>query len=236
MTRAFTLVELMVVVTVIGIGGAVAAFNMADQVRDARASADTRTAIEDLRKEHRQAREQMLGLKVVPLVETTPGSGPVSVITYQLTRGADCVEPIGAARVKTYKYAQLSVVPSSDGVCFAANGQPVVPAAPGNQAGEAALTVKANLSGADRMVFTALRVERSGITEIVTRKTSSSVVAAVEAALQSDFQSAVSMLAGPIRGVVVNPSGAGAGEAPLHTTASECVDVTGALTTCVNLL
>jgi prepilin-type N-terminal cleavage/methylation domain-containing protein len=49
MARGFTLIELMIVVAISGVASAPAGFNMADQVKDARATAYVHTVVEELR-------------------------------------------------------------------------------------------------------------------------------------------------------------------------------------------
>jgi prepilin-type N-terminal cleavage/methylation domain-containing protein len=246
MRRAFTLIELMVVVAIIGIGGALAAFNMADQVRDARATADTRTVIEDLRMEHRRARELMLGLKVEGALGSGPG-GVVHKVRYQWVRDNACSIPVGAPREKTYDLAHLSVLRPTSGVCFDQNGQPVPVSPPPPPAGgggggggnglppppppapdDPVLTVKARLSGADRHIVTALRVEPAGITEITTRKGSSDLVGTLEGALITDFKATAAAFS-PLKGQIVE-HGDTAGEdvagcIPDEVNGVQCLDV-----------
>jgi prepilin-type N-terminal cleavage/methylation domain-containing protein len=225
MQRGFTLIELMVVVGVVGIAGAVAAFNMADQVRDARAAADVQTVVEELRKEHRLAREQMLGLKI-----TSTGHD----ITFQSTQGAHCKDGVGAPRIRAHDHAVLSVLFPTGALCLDDRGEmDVVLGQTGTTTPtEPVLTIKANLSGNDRVVFTALRFEKSGLSVIRTLKVSADGAKNIESALVSDFPGTAAILAGPLKGVVTTapPGPAGLPQAP-----PQCPDPnTGQLTTCVN--
>jgi len=238
MPRGFTLIELMVVVGIVGIAGAVAAFNMADQVKDARATADVHSVVEELRAEQRLARERMQGLKV-----TSSGHE----IVFQSTRGPHCETFDGTPRVRRHTHAALSVLLPSTGLCLDDRGEPdmevggVVGSLFGTTAPpEPVLTVKANLSGPNRVVFTALRIERTGISEISTRKISSGVVATIEAALISDFPATAAILAGPIKGVLQLAGGGGGGGGgfppPPPPPSTQCVDPgNGQLVPCVDI-
>ena len=60
----FTLVELMVVVAIVGVGGGLALFNMSEQVAEARAKADGHAMLQRIRQQHRIAKEQMTGMRM----------------------------------------------------------------------------------------------------------------------------------------------------------------------------
>jgi prepilin-type N-terminal cleavage/methylation domain-containing protein len=108
--RGFTLVEMMVVVAVVGIGGALAAYNMSDHVHDARARAEANEVVLTLRAEHRRAREQMRFLKVASTEHQ---------VTYTHTRDAACATPLGTPRTEKYQYASLKIVNAPAGfACF----------------------------------------------------------------------------------------------------------------------
>jgi prepilin-type N-terminal cleavage/methylation domain-containing protein len=113
--RGFTLVEMVVVVAVIGVAGALAAYNMSDQVRDARARAEAYELLHTLRSEHRRAREQMYHLKV-------ESSG--HNVTYTLTRDAACTAPVSTPKTVGYDYATLSILNAPAGfACFSDRGE-----------------------------------------------------------------------------------------------------------------
>jgi prepilin-type N-terminal cleavage/methylation domain-containing protein len=108
--RGFTLIEMMVVVAVVGVGGALAAYNMADHVRDARTRAEVNELVQSLRSEHRRAREQLHHLKV---------EGGARQVTYTPMRDADCAVAVGTPRVEKYRYASLAILNVTDGAaCF----------------------------------------------------------------------------------------------------------------------
>ena len=112
---------MMVVVAVVGICGALAAYNMSDQVHDARARAEANEVVLTLRAEHRRAREQMRFLKVASAEHQ---------VTYTHTRDAACATPVGTPRTETYQHASLQIVNAPKGfACFSDRGSlPTAPA------------------------------------------------------------------------------------------------------------
>ena len=117
--RAFSLVEVMVVVAVVGISGSMAMFAMSEQVADARAKSEAQALLQDIRAEHRTAKERMRGLKIT----THPSSdtNPNHTVTFQPTDPRDCTKPEGAARTVEFKFARLEMNQAK--ACFNERGE-----------------------------------------------------------------------------------------------------------------
>jgi prepilin-type N-terminal cleavage/methylation domain-containing protein len=115
--RGFSLVELMIVVSVIGIAGGIALFTMSDQIADARAKSEALALLQEIRAEHRVAKEQMRGLRIKSV---HGGSGPNKVI-FQGTRSDDCEVAVGDQRVVEFQLARLDL--NLPRACFNARGE-----------------------------------------------------------------------------------------------------------------
>jgi prepilin-type N-terminal cleavage/methylation domain-containing protein len=117
--RAFSLVEVMVVVAVVGISGSMAMFAMSEQVADARAKSEAQALLQDIRAEHRTAKERMRGLQIT----THPSSdtNPNHTVTFQPTDPRDCTKPEGAARTVEFKFARLEMNQAK--ACFNERGE-----------------------------------------------------------------------------------------------------------------
>jgi prepilin-type N-terminal cleavage/methylation domain-containing protein len=117
--RAFSLVEVMVVAAVVGISGSMALFAMSEQVADARAKSEAQALLQDIRAEHRTAKERMRGLKIT----THPSSdtNPNHTVTFQPTDPRDCTKPEGAARTVEFKFAHLKMNQAK--ACFNERGE-----------------------------------------------------------------------------------------------------------------
>jgi prepilin-type N-terminal cleavage/methylation domain-containing protein len=103
--RGFSLIELMIVVSVVGIAGGIALFSMSDQIADARAKSEALALLQEIRAEHRVAKEQMRGLRI----KSVHGSlGPNKVI-FQGTKSDDCEVAVGDQRVVEFQLARLDL-------------------------------------------------------------------------------------------------------------------------------
>lgn len=117
--RAFSLVEVMVVVAVVGISGSMAVFAMSEQVADARAKSEAQALLQDIRAEHRTAKERMRGLQI----KSQEGSGakPNHTVTFQPTDPRDCTKPVGSPRTVEFKFARLEMNQAK--ACFNERGE-----------------------------------------------------------------------------------------------------------------
>ena len=117
--RAFSLVEVMVVVAVVGVSGSMALFAMSEQVADARAKSEAQALLQDIRAEHRTAKERMRGLQI----KSQEGSAakPNHTVTFQPTDPRDCTKPEGAARTVEFKFARLEMNQAK--ACFNERGE-----------------------------------------------------------------------------------------------------------------
>lgn len=259
--RAFTLVELLTVVSMIGIGGGLAAFAMSEQIMDARAKSEANTVLQDLRAEHRSAREQMFGLKI---------TSDVAGVTFQNTRGEDCTDPVGVARTQTYKAARLSVVSPVTGACFNARGEPDPPGHPtlvggtgviigGPQLNTSTLTsaptspsaltastdivlaVEAKLSNPALQYFMPLRVDRAGIVDIGGKTTSVAEATTLKAGLKTNPEAALNALEKDVGEITAIDDGSqpvlsGGGGGTGSVIAPECpLDADGLPTNCTTV-
>jgi prepilin-type N-terminal cleavage/methylation domain-containing protein len=115
--RGFSLIELMIVVAVVGIAGGIALFSMSDQIADARAKSEALALLQEIRTEHRVAKEQMRGLRI----KSIPGtSGPNKVI-FQGTKIDDCEAEVGPPRTVEFQLARLDL--NVDKACFNDRGE-----------------------------------------------------------------------------------------------------------------
>jgi len=217
--RGFTLVELMVVVAVVGIGGALAAYNMSDQVRDARARAEANEVVLTLRSEHRRAREQMHFLKVA-------SSG--HQVTYVLTRDAACTTPVSTPHTESYQYATLAILNAPEGfACFSdrgglpnpgggggGGGGGVVGTGPGMlngtgtegegepKAGDVVLVVEAGLSDGGSELFMPVRIDPAGIAAAQMTRVSMSEASTLKGSLAIDVDETIKNIEGGIDGEI----------------------------------
>lgn len=126
-SSGFTLVELMVVVAVIGIGGGLALFNMSEQVTDARERADGHAMIARIKQEHRTAKERMLGL-------TLHTGTNKNVLKFQYAQNC---RPILGTAFESPPFMKSTNLVIVDGTgapatyCWDATGQPADPAGGG---------------------------------------------------------------------------------------------------------
>lgn len=125
--RAFSLVEVMVVVAVVGISGSMALFAMSEQVADARAKSEAQALLQDIRAEHRTAKERMRGLQI----KSQEGSAakPNHTVTFQPTDPRDCTKPVGSPRTVEFKFARLEMNQAK--ACFNERGEVLDAGAPG---------------------------------------------------------------------------------------------------------
>lgn len=120
--RAFSLAELMVVIAVIGVAGALAMFGMSSQVGESRARADSEALLRSLRAEHRAAKERMVGLSVKP----HPGGVGVKhqVLFQETARGAEC-GATGVGPTRSVEFANARLELNRPILCFNEHGEPV---------------------------------------------------------------------------------------------------------------
>ena len=113
--RGFSLIELMIVVSVIGISGGIALFTMSDQIADARAKSEGLALLQEVRLAHRVAKEQMRGLRI----KSVPGA--TNQVIFQGTKSNDCDKEVGDAKVVEFKLARLDL--STPRACFNDRGE-----------------------------------------------------------------------------------------------------------------
>jgi prepilin-type N-terminal cleavage/methylation domain-containing protein len=171
--RAFSLAELMVVIAVIGVAGALAMFGMSSQVSESRARADSAALLRSLRAEHRAAKERMVGLSVKPVLG---GVGIKHQVVFQeTTRGGACGES-GVGPTRTVEFANARLALNRPVLCFNEHGEPVDGAADVGEAvlqvlssgDEAMLAVASDPTGTPetekrRLYRLQLRLDRNGI-------------------------------------------------------------------------
>ena len=191
--RGFTLVEMMIVVAVIGIGGTVAVVNMAEQVAEARAHADAQAMFQRIRQEHRDNKERMTGLVLHASNEL--GTGPNNVLVFE--EAINC-QAIPAALPRTIHFlATTSLNIDGSKMCWNAQGEPDNGAVPdtggGVKAGHAShgpnvpenftTTLLANTmnisAGIKRVVTTPITVSKTGLSSTPPVTASDAVVPTV---------------------------------------------------------
>jgi prepilin-type N-terminal cleavage/methylation domain-containing protein len=159
--RAFSLAELMVVIAVIGVAGALAMFGMSSQVGESRARADSEALLRSLRAEHRVAKERMVGLSVKPI---TGGVGVKHQVVFQETaRGAPCGST-GVGPKRTVEFANALLSLNRHVLCFNEHGEPVDGA---TDTGEAILEV---VSSGDEVLLAAASGTPTGTPESEKRR------------------------------------------------------------------
>lgn len=118
--RGFSMVELMVVVAVISIGGSLAVFAMSDQVSAARARSDELGVFMRLKTERNAARERL-----TPMGVTSGGSG---VINFHLAKVLEVTAGVRVCEVgeivRTAQFADASIRPNGQ-LCLDDQGRPV---------------------------------------------------------------------------------------------------------------
>ena len=131
-SAGFTLVELMVVVAVIGVGGGLALFNMSEQVADARAKADGHAMMERIRLEHRTAKERMTGLTLK------------QVDNDLVFTSAKTCKPIDASAVTAVRFLETTklIIAGSTLYCWDEQGRPRPENLPSDGGGGGGLTLK----------------------------------------------------------------------------------------------
>jgi prepilin-type N-terminal cleavage/methylation domain-containing protein len=117
--RAFSLVEVMVVVAVVGVSGSMALFAMSEQVADARAKSEAQAMLQDIRAEHRTAKERMRGLQITSHIASS--ANPQNVVTFLPTDPRDCTKAVGPPRSVKFKFARLEMNQAK--ACFNERGE-----------------------------------------------------------------------------------------------------------------
>lgn len=117
--RAFSLVEVMVVVAVVGVSGSMALFAMSEQVADARAKSEAQALLQDIRAEHRTAKERMRGLRITSHIGSN--ANPNHTVAFQPTDPNDCTKAVGTARIVEFKFAHLEM--NQTEACFNERGE-----------------------------------------------------------------------------------------------------------------
>ncbi len=111
----FTLVELMVVLAIAGIGGSLALVNMSEQVAVARRKADGQAMLERIRQEHRVSKERMRGMLLSPAA--------ANELVFQ--EADDCVPTPGGTELKVaFMPSTQLVLSGASAYCWDARGQP----------------------------------------------------------------------------------------------------------------
>jgi len=113
----FTLVELMLGISLAGVGGGIALFNMSEQVAAARHKADGHAMLERIRQEHRTSKELMKGMLLSPT--------PDHELLFQ--EAEDCVPTPGGTEVKVpFKATTQLILSGASAYCWDARGQPQI--------------------------------------------------------------------------------------------------------------
>lgn len=121
MKRAFSLIEMMVVVAVIGISGSLAMFAMSDQITEARAKSDQLGMMMRIKAERDKARERLTGIII-----DRDGGGSVVVFKRAHRVSGACVSD-GVTSTASFGSARIEV--PSGGLCLDERGLPVGPPA-----------------------------------------------------------------------------------------------------------
>jgi prepilin-type N-terminal cleavage/methylation domain-containing protein len=119
MKRAFSLVEMMVVVAVIGVSGSLAMFAMSDQITEARARSDQLGMMMRIKAERDKARERLTGV----IIDRDAGGSVVVFKKAHRVSGA-CVSD-GVTSRASFGSARIHV--PSGGLCLDDRGLPVNP-------------------------------------------------------------------------------------------------------------
>lgn len=143
--RGFTLSEIVVVVAVISIAGALGMAAMSGQVSEAKAKADAKALVMRLQAEHRTTRERLQPLKIMP---------QTGRVIFQPTRGAGCVTADGPPREAVVERASLFIAGGS--LCLTGHGEVE------GAAGVPGMAVHASLNVGQHQVVP-LRLDRTGI-------------------------------------------------------------------------
>ena len=136
-SAGFTLVELMVVVAVIGVGGGLALFNMSEQVADARAKADGHAMMERIRLEHRTAKERMTGLTLKQVdndLVFTPAKNCKPIV--------DPISGLSAVTAVRFLETTKLIIAGSTLYCWDEQGRPRPENLPSDGGGGGGLTLK----------------------------------------------------------------------------------------------
>lgn len=187
--RAFTLLEIVGVVAVIGVAGALASFAMSDQVRQAKTKADAKAVVLRLQSEHRAARERLQPLKI---------HSTGRVVTFQRARGPHCATTDGPPTTAKFEYASLSIGGGS--ACFNGHGEPDnppvsvavgPPGANGTTSSTATAPAAAGMAVTaplddDAIYFLPIRLDRTGVHDDPAQTISKADAAALEEKLASN--------------------------------------------------
>lgn len=138
-SAGFTLVELMVVVSIVGVGGGLALFNMSEQVAEARAKADGHAMLQLIRQQHRVAKEQMTGMRM-----RAGGSG--NVLKLEAVKTCDVGQPSTLMLERTFmESTKLGITGPAQSYCWDENGEPAGESA-AKQTGGVSLPVNPSLN------------------------------------------------------------------------------------------
>lgn len=113
----FTLVELMLGISLAGVGGGLALFNMSEQVAAARHKADGHAMLERIRQEHRTSKELMKGMLLSPTADHE--------LLFQ--EAEDCEPVVGGTEIKVpFKPTTQLILSGASAYCWDARGQPQI--------------------------------------------------------------------------------------------------------------
>lgn len=122
-SRAFSLIEVSVVVVIVGVAGGMAVQSLARTVRGARAGSERTAVVLEVKQHKMHAVERLQGL-----VLTTPASNTLKVSRAVITRttGGVISGCTAGATLDTETYTALALsVQGGTAVCFDENGRPV---------------------------------------------------------------------------------------------------------------